>query len=127
MVMPGTFSNLYLAYLSASDVVKRNCYIAAALGIFSILPITFFYMEPGINGASKWKVQSLLKSDGFSMPDTKIYMPSSRKHGGTQESREWAEGTGMKDLIKFWQKVNNVRWVIGGVAALLSGYATFAS
>ena len=124
LVAPGTLSNLYLA-LVASHPVKRNCYLAAAIGIFSILPITFFYMEPGINGASKWKVQSLLKDEGFSMPDTTIYMPSSVKHGSTHASRKWADGAEMKELIKFWQSVNNVRWVIGGVAAMLSGYATF--
>lgn len=125
LVAPGTLSNVYLA-LMASDIVQRNCYIAAALGIFSILPITFFYMEPGINGATKWKVQSLLKDEGCSMPETTIYAPSSVKHGGTQASRRWADRTDMKDLIKFWQWVNNVRWMIGGAAAMLSGYATCA-
>lgn len=125
LIAPGTLSNIYLAIL-ASDPARRNCYIAAAIGIFSILPITFFYMEPGINGASKWKAQSLLKDEGFNLPETTIFMPSSVKHGSTQASRKWAESTDMKDLIKFWQRVNNVRWVIGGVAAMLSGYATFA-
>lgn len=123
MIGPGTLANVYLA-LTAHNMVQRNCYIAAAIGIFSILPITFFYMEPGINGASKWKVQSLLKDEGFNLPDTSIFIPSSVKHGSTQASRRWAEGSDMKSLIKFWQSVNNVRWVIGGVAAMLSGYAT---
>lgn len=122
--MPGTVSNVYLA-LIATSAVKRNVYIAAACGIFSILPITFFYMEPGINGASKWKVQSLLKDEGFDMPETTVFMPSSVKHGSTEASRRWAEKSDMKDLIKFWQSVNNVRWVIAGVAAMASGYATF--
>ena len=125
LIAPGTLSNLCLALL-ASDPLKRNCYIAATLGIFSILPITFFYMEPGINGASKWKVQSLLKDEGFHLPETTIFVPSSVKHGSTQASRKWADGTDMRDLIKFWQRVNNVRWVIAGVAAMLSGYATLA-
>jgi hypothetical protein len=125
LVMPGTLSNIYLA-LIASSVVKRNFYIAAAMGIFSILPITFFYMEPGINGASKWKVQSLLKDEGFDLPETTVFVPSSVKHGSTQASRKWAEQSDMRDLIKFWQSVNNVRWVIAGVAAMASGYATFA-
>ena len=125
LIMPGTLSNVYLAVM-AFDPVTRNCYIAAAIGIFSILPITFFYMEPGINGALKWKVQSLLRDEGFSMPHTTIYMPSSRRHGSTAASRRWADKTDMKQLIKFWQRINNVRWVIGGVAAMLSGYATFS-
>ena len=124
LIAPGTLSNLYLA-LSTSDPARRSCYIAAAASIFSILPITFFYMEPGINGAIKWKAQTLLKDEGFNLPETSIFMPSSVKHGSTQSSRRWAEGTDMKRLIQVWQSVNNVRWVIAGVAAALSGYATF--
>jgi hypothetical protein len=125
LVAPGTLANVYLA-LTSPNASSRNYYIAAAIGIFSILPITFFYMEPGINGASKWKVQTLLKNEGFSMPETSIFAPSSVKHGSTQASRKWAEETDMKELILFWRRVNNVRWVIGGIAAMLSGYATFA-
>ena len=84
-------------------------------------------MEPGINGASKWKVQSLLKDEGFSMPHTTVYMPSSRKHGSTEASRKWAEETDMKQLIEFWQRINNFRWVIGGIAAATSGYASLGT
>ncbi|KAK5167566.1 uncharacterized protein LTR77_007265 [Saxophila tyrrhenica] len=123
MIAPSTLANVWLAF-TASNTSGRACYIAAAVGIFSILPITFFFMEPGINGASKWKVQSLLKDEGFSLPETSIFMPSSVKHGSTKSSRSWAERTDMKSLILFWRKVNNVRWVIAGLAAMLSGYAT---
>ena len=126
LIAPATLSNLYLA-LSSQDVSKRGLYIAAAICIFSILPITFFYMEPGVNGASKWKVQSLLKDEGFSMPETSVFVPSSLKHGSTRASRRWAEKSDMKELILFWRKVNNVRWVIAGLAAVLSGFATLAS
>ena len=126
LIAPGTLANLYLAYLASSDSPQRALYIAAALGIFSILPITFFYMEPGVNGASKWKVQTLFKDEGFHMPETSIFMPSSRKHGGTLASRKWADQSSMRDLILFWRRVNNVRWVIGGLAAMLSGYASLA-
>jgi len=125
LVGPGTLANVFLAYLAQSSF-QRNVYIAAALGIFSILPITFLYMEPGINGASKWKVQMLLKDEGFSMPDTTVWWPSAHRHGSTQASRRWAEKTDMKELILFWRKVNNVRWVIAGLAAAASGWATFA-
>ncbi len=126
LIAPGTFANLYLGYLAPSGSIQRLLYLAAAVGIFSILPITFFYMEPGINGALKWKVQSLLKDEGFSMPQTSIFMPSSRKHGGTLASRKWADQSSMRDLILFWRSINNVRWVVGGLAAILSGYASLA-
>ena len=82
-------------------------------------------MEPGINGASKWKVQTLLKDEGFSMPDTTVFYPSAHRHGGTLASRKWAERTDMRDLILFWRKVNNYRAVIAVLAAGLSGWATF--
>lgn len=126
LVAPGTLANLYLAYLSQSSATQRNLYLMAGLGIFSILPITFFYMEPGINGACKWKVQTLLKDEGFHMKDTSIFYPSAHRQGGTQASRRWADKTAMKDLILFWRYVNNWRWVIAGVAAGLSGLATLA-
>lgn len=126
LIAPATLSNLYLAYLAqrASSPAQQNIYLAAAIGIFSILPITFFYMEPGVNGASKWKVQTLLKDEGFQMKDTRIWYPSAHMHGSTQASRRWAEGTNMKELILFWRRVNNWRWVIAGGAAALSGWAT---
>ncbi|KAK4553841.1 hypothetical protein LTR86_009016 [Recurvomyces mirabilis] len=126
LIGPGTLANLLLAYTNRYDTSLRNVYIAAAVGIFSILPITFFYMEPGINGASKWKVQTLLKDEGFSMKDTTIYYPSAHRHGSTQASRRWAETTDMKDLILFWRAVNNWRAVIAIAAAGLSGWATFS-
>ena len=126
LIGPGTLANLLLAYTNRDDVILRNVYVAAAVGIFSILPITFFYMEPGINGASKWKVQTLLKDEGFSMKDTTIVYPSAHRHGSTQSSRRWAEKTDMKDLILFWRAVNNWRAVIAIVAAALSGWATFS-
>lgn len=44
-------------------------------------------IEPGINGAAKWKTPTLLNDEGFSLPETTIFMPSARKHGGTQASR----------------------------------------
>ncbi|KAK5115879.1 hypothetical protein LTR85_009473 [Meristemomyces frigidus] len=125
LIAPGTLANALLAYLAKTQL-QRNMYIAAALGIFSILPMTFMYMEPGINGALKWKVQTLLNDEGFSMKDTTLYYPSAHRHGSTQASRTWAETTGMKELILFWRKVNNVRWAIAGLAAAASGYATFA-
>ena len=40
LIGPGTLANVLLAYYAKSDV-ERNVYVAAAIGIFSILPITF--------------------------------------------------------------------------------------
>ncbi|KAK4954910.1 hypothetical protein LTR10_007102 [Elasticomyces elasticus] len=124
LIGPGTLANLLLAYTTQSQT-QRTAYIFAALSIFSILPITFLYMEPGINGASKWKVQTLLGDEGFSMKETTWWFPSAFRHGSTLASRRWAEQTDMKDLILFWRRVNNWRWVIAIAAAAVSGWATF--
>jgi hypothetical protein len=125
LVMPGTAANVFLA-LSSTDMKLKYCYALAAACIFAIAPITFLYMEPGINGALKWKVQSLLKEEGFHMKDTKIWLPHAHRHGSTQASRRWAERTEIKELILFWRHVNNFRWMLGGVAAALSGWATLS-
>ncbi|KAK0264336.1 hypothetical protein LTR91_009382 [Friedmanniomyces endolithicus] len=124
LIGPGTLANLFLAYTARSQT-QRIAYIVAALCIFSILPITFFYMEPGINGATKWKVQMLLKDEGFGMKDTTVWYPSAHRQGGTLASRRWAERTGIRELILFWRRVNNWRWGIAFVAAVASGWATF--
>ena len=127
LILPGTISNAYLASVALPGSWQRFCYAFAAAGIFSILmPITFFYMEPGINGACKWKVQSLLKDEGFSMPETTIWKPSAHSHGATRKSRRWAERSSMKDLILHWRSVNNLRWILGGFVALASGWGTFS-
>ena len=125
LIAPGTLANVYLAW-SSQGQSGGLLHAMAAIAIFSILPITFLYMEPGINGACKWKVQSLLEDEGFSMPETSIFVPSSVKHGSTQASRRWAERTQMKELIQAWQRVNNVRWAVAGLATVLSGIATLA-
>ncbi|KAK5720499.1 hypothetical protein LTR17_014975 [Elasticomyces elasticus] len=124
LIGPGTLANLLLAYTTQSQM-QRTAYLVAALSIFSILPITFLYMEPGINGASKWKVQTLLVDEGFSMKETTWWFPSAFRHGSTLASRRWAEQTDMKDLILFWRRVNNCRWIIAIAAAAVNGWATF--
>ncbi|KAI5367669.1 hypothetical protein Slin15195_G028000 [Septoria linicola] len=127
LILPGTIANLYLAISSTQSSWQRYSYLFAACSIFSILmPITFFYMEPGINGACKWKVQLLLKEEGFMMPDTTIWKPSAHCHGGTQKSREWAEKTSIIELMLFWRKINNLRWILAALATIASAWATFS-
>lgn len=127
LILPGTVSNAYLASLAPSGSWQRLFYLVAAGCIFGILvPITFFYMEPGINGACKWRVESLWKDEGFHLPETTLWKPSAHRHGGTARSRAWAEKSNMKELVLCWRKVNNLRWMLGGLAAFLSGIATFS-
>jgi hypothetical protein len=123
-VLGGTVSNAILAYL-ATQSSQRVAYVLAAASIWSILPMTFLYFEPGINGACKWKVESILKDEGFSMPEsTRILPPSTVKHSATESAKKWAARTSLKELVEFWGKVNHVRWVVALAAAAASGYAT---
>lgn len=98
----------------------RALYIMAAVGIASIMPYTLLYMEPGINGAGKWKAESLLRDDGVKMEDGQ----GVTKQTATLATRKWAEGQEMKDIVQRWSEINGWRWVIMGFAAVASGLAT---
>ena len=124
LVWPGTVANIYLSYTSPSHSHARLVYASAAALYFSVLPLTFFYMEPGVNGAAKWKVQILLRDEGFSMPEGMVWKPSAHRHASTLATREWAERVEMREIVERWVRTNHLRWVVAGVAAGLSGYAT---
>lgn len=126
LVWPGAAANSYLAWTSPRGSTACLLYAAATLIYLAVLPMTFFYMEPGVNGAAKWKVQSLLKDEGFSMPDGSIFRPSAQRHAASRASRRWAERVEMKDIVQLWVRINNVRWVMAAVSAGLSGYATLS-
>lgn len=81
-------------------------------------------MEPGINGAGKWKAQSLLKDEGVIMEENANIMPDVRKHTATHEARKWAEEVEMKDIVQRWNEINWWRWVITSIAAVASGAAS---
>ena len=87
------------------------------------MPYTFFYMEPGINGAGKWKAQGLLKDEGLAMEEGKG-TPDVRKHSATPETRKWAEGNEMKVIVQRWGEISAWRWVIMSVATAASGIAS---
>jgi hypothetical protein len=81
-------------------------------------------MEPGINGAGKWKAESLLRDEGLSMEENGRGMPDVRKHTATPAARKWAEGKEMKDIVQRWSEINGWRWMITSVAAVASGAAS---
>jgi hypothetical protein len=94
------------------------------MGIWSIIPYTLLYMEPGINGSGKWKAQTLLKDEGLDMEENGRGLPDVMKHTGTPEARSWAEGKEMKEVVQTWSDINGWRWVVVGVAAVASGAAS---
>ncbi|KAK0629606.1 hypothetical protein B0T17DRAFT_575167 [Bombardia bombarda] len=124
MVYSGVISNGYLAWCSAESSSQRSFYIAAGVLIFSILPVTFLIFEPGVNGACKWKAESLLADEGVNiLPFNGI--PSAERQSAVPEAKSWAEKTGIEELVNTWGRLNNGRWVISLLAAMASGYASF--
>ncbi|KAK3390298.1 hypothetical protein B0H63DRAFT_557292 [Podospora didyma] len=125
-VMASVLSNGYLAWQSSSiDSTRRNLYLVSVVSVWFIMPMTFLYLEPGVNGACKWKIQSLLADEGFNLPPQQSFMPGVRQQTASAKSKTWADTASMKELISFWASINHVRWVGGFVSAAVSGYATF--
>ncbi|KAL2135727.1 hypothetical protein VTI74DRAFT_7244 [Chaetomium olivicolor] len=127
LIHTGSIANLYLAYHSHSPQEAAPhpsflLYLTAAALTFSILPITFCYMEPGINGACKWKVAGLLRDEGFSMPEggAGLVRAGVARHSASEEAKRWADGSDMKDLVGCWVRRNHGRWVIGVGAGVVS-------
>ncbi|KAK4035434.1 hypothetical protein C8A01DRAFT_17907, partial [Parachaetomium inaequale] len=119
LIHTGILSNLFLSFIHPSE---RNLYLLAAALTFSILPFTFLYLEPGINGACKWKVAGLLQDEGFAMPGRKkgLVKPSVVRHSASESSKKWAEGVEMGVLVEAWAGRNHVRWVVGVGAGVVS-------
>jgi hypothetical protein len=117
LILSGALSNALLAYLTGQQL-----YAMAALLTAIIIPYTALYMEPGINGAGKWKVQSLLRDedDGFRL----------KQGGGTKADtarenwKRWAEKVEMKEIVEVWARTNMWRYVVTGMAVVISGIAT---
>ncbi|KAK3688090.1 hypothetical protein B0T22DRAFT_144282 [Podospora appendiculata] len=129
-VLSGLSSNFYPAFQSPSSRNQQTTfYLAAALTIGSILPITFLYFEPRVNGACKWKARTLLRQAGEKAPELSgdklpAVVPSSEKQSATRETRERAERGDIGTLVMAWARANHLRWAVGSAAAGLSGYAT---
>lgn len=137
----GAVANLALAYLSPAASLQRWLYLGAAAMAWVIMPLTFVWFEPGINGALKWKVGCVLKKEVEEgrgekgevgeggrykgMPEGRGWLrPSSVRHSATAASRQWAERTEVRELVVGWGRRNQLRWVMGLVASVLAGWAT---
>ncbi|KAK3374530.1 hypothetical protein B0T24DRAFT_528702 [Lasiosphaeria ovina] len=124
MVLSGTLANGYLAWSCSEGDQQRLAYVAALAVFFATFPLTLAHFEPGINGACKWKVESLLASDGFSLQASNGF-PSPFRHSATESSKKWADSASIAELVASWGRLNHVRWVMSLFAAAASGYATF--
>lgn len=117
LIISGALSNAFLAYLTGN-----RWYVAAAILNGSIIPYTALYMEPGINGAGKWKVQELLRDEdgGFRLKNGNGTKGDTAREGW----KRWAETVDMKEIVELWAWTNMWRYVITGMAVVVSGGAT---
>lgn len=119
LILLGASSNALLAYLPTRSPTRvRWLYATAAVAIASIIPYTALYMEPGVNGAGKWKAQELLRGElelGEGQGTDKDTARSSWKR--------WAEGVEMKTVAELWARTNAWRYVITGLATIISASA----
>jgi hypothetical protein len=117
LILSGGLSNAFLVYLTG-----QKLYALAALLVASIIPYTALYMEPGVNGAGKWKVHILLRDedDGFRLKQGGGTKADTAKEGW----KKWAEEVEMKEIVEFWAWTNMWRYVVTGIAVVVSGVAT---
>jgi hypothetical protein len=120
LILLGASSNAILAYFTAVSP-SRILYIVAALANVSIIPYTALYMEPGVNGAGKWKAQELLKDEGFGL---KGIGQGTDKDTVSDAMKRWAEKVDMKTIAETWATTNAWRYSITAIATVISATAT---
>ncbi|KAF9691765.1 hypothetical protein EKO04_010323 [Ascochyta lentis] len=121
LVLLGASSNALLAYCTAGSSSRASSlYAIAAIAIVSIIPYTALYMEPGVNGAGKWKAQELLRGEF----ELKGAGQGTDKDTARASAKRWAESVDMRTIAQTWAKINAWRYVITGVATIVSATAT---
>jgi len=98
--------------------------MVAAISSIAIMPLTLLYMELGINGAAKWKVQELLRDEGFQLKENTWFIPGVDRQTASESTRRWAEKTDMREIVTIWGQVNKWRWVMTAIGMAASAYAT---
>ncbi|KAG9186567.1 hypothetical protein G6011_09675 [Alternaria panax] len=122
LILTGASSNALLAYISSrSSSSATFLYVVAALVNASIIPYTALYMEPGVNGAGKWKAQKILR-DKFVV--LKGAGQGTDKDTASEAAKKWAEKVDMKTIAETWARTNAWRYVITAVATIVSTTAT---
>lgn len=124
LILLGASSNAILAYMTSELTRTSALYIISAILNASIIPYTALYMEPGVNGAGKWKAQELLRDDGFTLNGRGA---GTDKDTASESAKRWAETVDMKTIAETWARTNAWRYVITGIALVISASATMIS
>jgi hypothetical protein len=121
LIILGASSNALLAYFTRGALSRASLlYVVAAVANASIIPYTALYMEPGINGAGKWKAQEILREDGFALQGVG---QGTDKDTASEGAKRWAETVDMKTIALTWARTNAWRYVITGIATMISATA----
>ncbi|KZM26875.1 hypothetical protein ST47_g1962 [Ascochyta rabiei] len=120
LILLGASSNALLAYCTADSTSPASpLYTVAAVAIASIVPYTALYMEPGVNGAGKWKAQELLRGEF----ELKGAGQGTDKDTARASAKRWAESVDMRAIAETWARTNAWRYVITGIATIVSATA----
>lgn len=122
LILLGASCNTLLSYLTVGSPSHASLlYAVAAVGTASIIPYTALYMEPGVNGAGKWKVQVLLRNEGVVL---KGVGQGTDKDTARASAKTWAESVDMQTIVETWARTNAWRYVITSIATVISATAT---
>ncbi|KAI4946228.1 hypothetical protein J4E86_008932 [Alternaria arbusti] len=122
LILSGASTNVLLAYLcNDQSSSARLLYAVAGLVNASIIPYTALYMEPGVNGAGKWKAQEILRDESVVL---KGAGQGTDKDTASEAAKKWAEKVDMKTIAETWARTNAWRYVITAVATVISATAT---
>jgi hypothetical protein len=122
LILSGASSNVLLAYITSNSSSRTSLlYAVAALANASIIPYTALYMEPGVNGAGKWKVQEILRDEGGVLTGVG---QGTDKDTASDAAKKWAETVDMKTIAETWARTNAWRYVITAFATVISASAT---
>jgi len=123
LILSSTISNALLAYYT-TDKRSNILYVVAAISSIAIVPLTLLYMEPGVSGAAKWKVQELLRDEGFQLKENTWVIPRVDRQTARESARRWAEKTDMREIVTIWGQINKWRWVMTAIGTAASAYTT---
>ncbi|KAL1792055.1 hypothetical protein ACET3X_009806 [Alternaria dauci] len=122
LILTGASSNAFLAYVyKGSFSSAKFLYVVAAITNASIIPYTALYMEPGVNGAGKWKVQKILQDEQVVL---KGVGQGTDKDTASQAAKQWAEQVDMKTIAETWARTNAWRYIITAIATVASATAS---
>ncbi|OQO08373.1 hypothetical protein B0A48_06243 [Cryoendolithus antarcticus] len=109
-----TLSSAYLLFSvlrsSNAELTMRLSYLLGFISLPLLLAYTLMIMEPGVNGALKYKSKLLIGDKVKFQGRAKV---GEEHETASEASKEWAEKTGVRELLAYGRKpsVGKFSWV----------------